>query len=141
MSAVYDEAGIRFQYPENWSIETTTDEEATVQVTVSSPDTAFWSLSVYPGLRDVRLLLEEVLQAMLAEYPEAEHEVADERIDQLPLVGYDIHFYCLDLTNTALARVFHHQKSTCLLLAQAEDQELAVAEPVFKAMTTSLLSD
>lgn len=139
MPSVYDEAGIRFQYPETWELEDADDEEARAQITVSSPDTAFWSLSVYPGLRDVRSLLNEVLQAMQSEYPELEHHQADEQINELPLVGYDINFCYLDLTNTALVRVFHHQDATCLLLCQAEDHELKTAGPVFRAMTQSLL--
>lgn len=141
MSGIYDEEGISFQYPENWQLGQTQDDETSVQVTVSSPNTAFWSLSVYPGERDVRLLLQEVLQAMQAEYPELEYEQADQWIDKQPLVGYDIQFLCFDLTSTALVRVFTHRGATCLVLAQAEDRELEVAEPVFQAMIVSLLAD
>lgn len=141
MSSVYENQGLRFQYPENWTIEESRDEDGALQLTVSSPNTAFWSLSVYPERRDVRLLLEEVLQAMQAEYPELEHEAADHWIEKTPLAGYDLNFYYLDLTNTAIVRVFQIKDSTCLLLAQAEDHELEVAEPVFQAMMSSLLSE
>lgn len=141
MSGVYAKSGIQFQYPENWTLEEAEDDEASTQLTVSSPNTAFWSLSVYPGLRDVRLLLEEVLQAMQAEYPELEYEQADQWIEKHPLVGYDINFYYLDLTNTAFVRVFQYHDATYLLLSQTEDHELEIAEPVFQAMMLSLLSD
>ncbi|MEM6329166.1 MAG: hypothetical protein AAF790_02840 [Planctomycetota bacterium] len=139
MSAIFDQAGVRFAYPENWTIESPPDDEAELQVTASSPATAFWSLSVYEGLRDTRALLEEVLQAMQAEYPALEHDPADEIVDGTPVAGYDLSFYCLDLTNTAWVRVFHRRRSTCLLLCQAEDQEFDDVEPVFEAMTACLM--
>lgn len=139
MSALYDQHGVRFAYPENWTVDDPPDDEADLQVTVSSPETAFWSLSVYPGLRDTRELLEEVLQAMQAEYPALEHDPANEVVDGAAVVGYDLSFYCLDLTNSAWVRVFHRDGATCLVLCQAEDREFAAAEPVFRAMTATLL--
>lgn len=139
MSAIFDQSGVRFAYPESWTIENPPDEEAEVQVTASSEGTAFWSLSVYPGLRDIRGLLGEVLQAMQAEYPALEHDPADEIVEGTSVVGYDLSFYCLDLTNSAWIRVFHRNQATYLLLAQAEDKEFEEVEPVFEAMTACLL--
>ncbi|MEM6797969.1 MAG: hypothetical protein AAF589_00515 [Planctomycetota bacterium] len=139
MSAIFDQSGVRFAYPESWTIESPPDDEADLQVTASSAETAFWSLSVYPGLRDIRELLEEVLQAMRAEYPALEHDPADEIVDGTPVVGYDLSFYCFDLTNSAWVRVFHRDQATCLLLCQAEDREFDEVEPVFEAMTACLL--
>lgn len=141
MPAAYESHGFSFQYPENWSVERGEDEESALQVTVLSPNTAFWSLTVYPGLRDVRVVLDEMLQAMQAEYPALEYDPADRRIGTTPLVGYDVNFYYLDLTNTALLRVFHYHDATCVVLAQCEDRELEIASKIFDAMTTSLLSD
>lgn len=141
MPKTYEGQGLSFQYPDNWELEQTQDDESSLQVTVSSPNTAFWSLSVYPGVRDVRGLLDEMLQAMQAEYPAAEHDAADSWIDKTPLVGYDVNFYYLDLTNTAQLRVFHHGESTCVVLAQCEDHELTAAAQIFAAMTTSLLTN
>ncbi|CAD7694841.1 unnamed protein product [Ostreobium quekettii] len=65
---------------------------------------------------------------MQAEYPALEHDPADRWIEKTPLVGYDVNFYYLDLTNTAQLRVFHHRDATCVILAQSEDRELDVAE-------------
>lgn len=140
MSGLFEEKGVRFQYPENWELEKADDDESQVQVTVNSPDTAFWSLSMYPGQRDVASLAEEVLTAMQAEYPQLENDPYREQIGTTPVIGYDLNFYYLDLTNTAIVRVFHHGESTCLVLAQAEDHEMPTAEPVFHAMLHSLLS-
>ena len=140
MTAIYENQGVRFAYPENWTVEDPPDEEADLQVTVASAETAFWSLSVYSGERDARSLLDEVLQAMQAEYPALEHDPADHVIADTQVVGYDLSFYCLDLTNSAWIRVFHRHDATYLLLCQAEDREFDAVEPVFEAMTASLLS-
>lgn len=139
MPETYDNQGVRFAYPDNWTVEDPPGEEAELQVTVSSPDTAFWSLNVYPGLRDIRELRQEVLQAMQAEYPQTEADEVEEIVDGTPVVGYDLGFYCFDLTNSAKVRVFHRQRSTCLVLCQSEDREYEQVEPVFDAMTACLL--
>lgn len=141
MPAVYDEHGIRFAFPENWSLDAPGESAGEMTVTVTSPGTAFWSLSVYPG--DVRPaeLLAEALAAMQAEYPALEFDDAEEEIEEQLLVGYDLNFFYLDLCNTATVRGFFRGGSTFLLLCQAEDHELAEAEPVFRAITASLLRD
>ena len=55
------------------------------------------------------------------------------------LVGYDLNFYCLDLTNTAQIRAFRRNEKIYLVLFQAEDREYEHIEPVFRAMTRSLV--
>lgn len=140
MPETYDRFGVRLQYPDNWLVEADEENEP-VQVTVNSPNTAFWSLSVFQEAPDRQALLDQALQAMQAEYPDLECEQAEETVADHKLVGYDIRFYCLDLTNTAQVRVFDRGGSTCLLLAQSEDRELKSVGPVFAAMTRSLLQD
>lgn len=145
MSAIFQQDGVRFAYPENWTLENPPDneaqsEEAQLQVTVSSPGAAFWSLTRYSGLRDLRELADQGLQAMQSEYPALESDPADEVYDGTPIVGYDMNFYCLDLTNSAQIRVFHQGASTLILLSQAEDREFEHVEAVFRAMTVSLFN-
>lgn len=141
MPSYYDQHGVRFAYPDNWTVEEPEDDEAELQVSVLSPDTAFWSLSIYPGLRDLRELAEQVLEAMKVEYAALEHDPADSVVEGSSVVGYDLSFYCFDLTNSAQIRVFHRQRSTCLVLCQAEDREYENLEAVFGAMTASLLQE
>ena len=155
MPAVYDKHGIYFLYPENWSVEEIDEfgEEETpdegpeerleehqcMQVIAYSPETAFWQLSHYPADTDLEGLFDEALAAMRREYPEMETEPAAEMINSQRLEGYDVHFFCLELTNTAWIRGYRTAESTFLLLCQAEDRELIQTGPVFRAMWTSLL--
>jgi hypothetical protein len=138
MPAVFDKLGIRFLYPENWTLETGPDLEEE-GVTVYSPDGGFWSLVVREGRPDPLKMADLALQALRAEYEQLDSEEVEETVEGQDLIGYDVNFYCLDLTNTGQIRVFRRADRTYLLLWQAEDRDLDRAEPVFYAMTRSLL--
>jgi hypothetical protein len=139
MPTVFDKMGIQFLYPENWTLDQQEAVEGENAVTVYSPEGAFWSVMLHPRVIDPRDLTFEVLSAMKKEFTDFEAEPSHETIEGIDLVGYDMNFYCLDLTNTALVRGFRTADATCIILYQAEDREFASIEPVFRAMTTSLL--
>jgi hypothetical protein len=82
-----------------------------------------------------------VVEELEKEYDDLESEAASERIGEIETIGYDINFYCLDLTNTAWVRAWTNDKNTCLLMCQAEDREFDTLAKVFRAMTLSLLAD
>jgi hypothetical protein len=140
MPAVYDKMDIRFLYPDNWTL----DEEEAVQgnrsVSVLSPGGAFWSIVLHPARVDPKELAVTALAALKAEYSEWEAEPASEVIGEHTISGYDMNFFYLDLTSTAVIRTFRTATATCLVLCQAEDGEYEKLAPVFRAITTSLLS-
>jgi hypothetical protein len=142
MPAVFDQLGICFEYPDNWSV----DQQALdlshtegEQVIVSSPETAFWQLSKYPPEADLEGLFDEALAALRSVYREMEVVPASDTLEDRLIAGYDVNFYCLDLTNTGLLRGFQTPSATYLLLCQAEDRELERVGPVFRAMLASVL--
>ncbi len=128
-------------YPDNWTLDEQEAVAGNRSVTVYSPGGAFWSVVVHDPSVDPRELAAEALSAIKAEYEGAEAEPASEEIASQALRGFDVNFFYLDLTNTALIRSFRTPTATCLVLCQAEDRELVTAGPVFRAMTTSLLSE
>jgi hypothetical protein len=141
MPAVFDRLGVRFQYPDNWTLDDSEASEEAPSVTVYSPDGgAFWSLVVHPGTVSIEDAAAAALDAMQNEYEQLDSEEVEDYVVGHPLVGYDLNFYCLDLTNTALIRSFADETNTYLILCEAEDREYAAVEPVFKAITHSLLS-
>ena len=138
MSAVYKNLGVEFAYPENWQI---TDEQAQDWprgVSLETPNGGFWWLQLHPPTNP-RDLAAEVLNTMRLEYAELEAEPVTELIGETEVVGFDMHFYCLDLLVTAQARSLQLGKFTLLILSQAEDREFERLEPVFHAMLVSLL--
>jgi hypothetical protein len=140
MTAVFDKLGIRFQYPENWTLETDAAGGGQQTVSVYSPEGAFWTVMRHPANTDLTELAQTALVAMQNEYDELDSEAVSEEIGDVELSGYDLNFYCLDLTNTAWIRVANTEAATFLLICQAEDREFEQVSPVFQAMMASLLA-
>jgi len=142
MPAVFDQLGIRFEYPDNWSVDQESLDPMTVdgeQVVVSSPNTAFWQLSKHPAGAELEGLFDEALSALRTVYQEMEVEPVQSRLEGRDIPGFDVNFYCLDFTNTSWLRGFQTSEATYILLCQAEDRELPTVGPVFLAMLASVL--
>ena len=139
MPSTFDKLGIRFQYPDNWTLDEHDALEGDNTVTVYSPGGGFWSVSLYAGRHDPDELARAVLATMRQEYNELDAESVRESVAGRELIGFDLNFYCLDLTNTALVRSFSTSAAAWLILCQADDREFDQMEPVFRAMTLSLL--
>lgn len=139
MPAVYDKMGIRFQYPENWTLDEKDALEGEESVTVYSPGGAFWSVVVHPRYRDPAELAKAALEAMQQEYEGLESQPVEETILGSDLVGYDLNFFYLDLTSTSLIRGVRARNATLLIFCQADDREFEQIDRVFQAMTISLL--
>lgn len=141
MFATYDRSGVSLAYPENWRLEEDSDEDARLNLTISSPETAFWSLIVYSEALDLDNVLDQTLAALREEYPEMEVADADQQVAGQTLRGKDASFFYLDLTSTIRLRACHRGASTYLILCQSEDREMKVAGAVFDAITQSLLAE
>jgi hypothetical protein len=138
MPAVFEQDGIRFLYPENWTLERTELEDGW-SVTVQSPDTAFFSVTYEIGEADMASPAESALNALQEEYPMCEFDSAVETLAGQPAVGYDVRFYSLDLTNTAWIRSFACEDGCVLVLCEVNDLELDRNGPVLKAICKSLV--
>jgi len=143
MPAVFSRSDLRFEYPENWSLDETEDdsgdESGCEQVMVLSPETAFWHLSKHAPDIELESLFDEALAALRSEYQDIEVEPAQERLEDHDLEGFDVHFICLDLTNTCRLRACRTPSATFLLICQAEDREFKRVAAVFQAMLASML--
>ncbi|MBM3992784.1 MAG: hypothetical protein FJ303_01300 [Planctomycetes bacterium] len=132
--------GIRFQYPTSWRL-TREEAESGWNVTVQSPSTAFFLLTLDTDMPQVEQVAETVLEALRSEYPGLEAETALESIAGQPALGHDIRFFSLDLTNTCRTRVLYSEAGTILLMCQANDLDLDDVEPVFRAICASVRVD
>jgi hypothetical protein len=141
MPAVFDKLGIRFTYPENWSLDETEALEGAATVTVYSPGGSFWAVSLHSAETPPTELVAAAVKALRETYSDLDVEETTEQAAGYDLVGADVNFYCLDLTNTALVRAFETKRFNGLILCQADDREFAEIEPVFQAMTLGLLKD
>lgn len=139
MPAVYDKLGIRFLYPDNWTLDEQEALEGNRSVSVYSPGGAFWSIVLHPKGTDPGDLAAMALATLKEEYADSEAEPVSEQVGGQSIRGYDLNFFYLDLTNTALIRGFRTATASCLILCQAEDREFEDLAAVFRAITTSLL--
>jgi hypothetical protein len=137
MPQLFQEAGIRFQYPDSWQL-TREEAESGWTVSVQSPDTAFFMLTFDEGMPDPDEVADTVLEALRADYPSLDAEDALQTLAGQPALGHNIRFFSLDLTNTACTRCFYSDTGTILVMWQANDLELDQVEPIFKAMCASL---
>jgi hypothetical protein len=137
MPAQFENGGIRFQYPENWSLEREDNDDGW-SVTVQSPQTAFMMLQVNGEMPTTEEMLAAALEALKSDYPDLE---AEEQVDTLagqPASGHDIRFTSLDLTNTCWTRSFYSSGGTVLVLCQCNDYEPDVNEKVLRAICASM---
>jgi hypothetical protein len=137
MVAEFDDAGIRFKYPENWWLERE-ENEAGWTITLQSPDTAFLMLCLREDMPGTGEMAEAALAALREDYADLD---ADDCVDSLagqPAVGHDIRFFKFDLTNTCWIRSFYSARGTVLVLCQCNDLELEKNEPVLRAICASL---
>jgi len=134
----FDRNGIVFDYPDNWTVETGGSENR-LDVTVSSPEGAFWSINCQPGDSDPEKLTEAAVAQMRQDYPTLDSEPAKDEVFGTSLYGADLNFYCLDLTNTATIRCLQTPDTCYVLFCQAEDRDWEKLHHVFKAMPASFV--
>ena len=137
MDEIYENHGVRFSYPANWEV-SEQGQPGELSITVSSPHTAFWTLSLFLEGPDPEGIMEAVLDAFREEYDELDiYEVKATLCDQEALAR-DIEFVCLELLNSAWARVIRTTDYTLLVLYQANDEELDEAGAIMEEITRSL---
>ena len=141
MPQKFEKSTITFQYPDNWTLDEEIGRSGHRSVTVSSPGGAFWSVAVLPRSADPKMIAEAVVEAMKEEYPDTEAYNAVETILDRELIGYDLNFSCMDLTNSARIRCVKMDKNNYTIFCQGEDRDFETVQLVFLAMTTSLIKE
>ncbi len=140
MPAVYQKLGVRFLYPENWQVQDEEQDDWPRTVTLQSEQTSFWSLYLYPPGHDARQAVTEVIGSIRELYDDLEVLPAKETIAEQEAKGVDIAFFYLDLLVEARIRCLKTPSGLVLWHFQAESREFDQMEPVFQAITTSLLT-
>ncbi|HJN07930.1 MAG: hypothetical protein QGG09_07800 [Pirellulaceae bacterium] len=138
MTAVFENARIRFLYPENWTI---TDDGNTdpPTVTVQSPNSGFWTLVMYSDDHEPDELTNQVVSAMDEEYEALESTPTTLDLGGVVVSGYEMYFSCLDLVVSAKTFALRHNDLTLLILWQGESRDFDELELVFRAITQGML--
>jgi hypothetical protein len=140
MSETYHSHGIRFDYPESWELSEQRDQgEATI--TVESPETSFWSLSLFFGGTTPEDVIDTAVSAIEEAYEEVDVYPSNARIGEHESIARDVEFVCFELINSAFLRAFQTDEFTALIYYQGTDHELADSRPILEAISASLRCD
>jgi len=137
MEEIYQGHGISFRYPTGWELTEQEDDEA-ISITVASPETSFWSISLFHDGPSPQEVLESAVEALREEYAEADIYPSMARIGKRPGVARDVDFVCFELINSAFLRSFQTERFTVLVLYQGFDGELEMTRALLEAISTSL---
>lgn len=134
----YDAHGVRFQYPETWTLDDESSDEK-VAVTVQSDGTAFWTLAVFVDAPKPERVIESVVAAYREDYPELDvYPLTTTPGPHGPVSSREIEFVCLELIATAKVEAYQIGDRTAMILFQCADAELETQRPILDAMTASL---
>jgi hypothetical protein len=137
MDRVFEGHGIRFEYPEDWILhEQSSPEEMTL--TVHSPDTSFWSLTLIFDRPDPQRVLDTVLETFREEYTEIDVYPSDVRMNDQPTFACELDFVCHELIGSAFLRAVTTPDFTLLVLYQGADLELDELQPLLEKISRSL---
>jgi hypothetical protein len=128
---------VRFRYPDDWELSEQQEGEQ-ISITVSSPQTAFWTLTLFPGRPDPEDIVAAALDAFHEEYTELDDYPSRVRVCKCPTVARDVDFVCLELLNSAGIRAFRARAFTVLVLFQLTEAEREEMAPILERITKSL---
>jgi hypothetical protein len=138
MVGIFDDYGVRFEYPGDWELDVS-DDGARTTVSLQAPDAPAFVMvaldSDRPGPAEVA---DEALEAMRAEYPELEAAPALETIDGHRAIGHDLEFFTLDMTGSCVIRSFRSEKRTVLIFAQWSALDDDTAEQKIRTLRATL---
>ena len=121
MTEVYDDRGIRFEYPGDWELEVTDDGPLTTVAVQAPGGLAFALVTVDDTCPAPAEVADQALEALREEYPVLDAIPALETINGHRAVGHDVEFISLDMTNSCTIRCFRTPRRTVLLFGQWSD--------------------
>ncbi len=137
MIATFDRNGIRFQYPENWTIDLEEGDEVWT-ATVQSQELAFILLSLRVDVEEPAMLADEALEAIKEEYKELDVENREGSVCGVPASGYEIQFLTVDTPITCQLRAVESPAGPLLIMSQFSEYDREKNEIVIDAILRSL---
>lgn len=143
MPAQFNEYGVQFSYPENWTLEQTPggDGELPADVTLQTPGGGFWSMQLLPSAVSPEECVDQVISELRGEYDDLELEVPTAGGDETLPHGREVRFFCLDLLVEARIWACRVPGHTLVGHYQAVQSEFEAIGPVFRAINASLFQE
>ena len=134
MPATFEAFGIKFLYPDNWTIADRAEDESDAGTTLDLPSGGFLTIEMEDEGLGNDEIIEEIAKTIRAEYDEVE-------IDDVVLPGavegeraVDMRFYYLDLIVVSRVVLINSEQGTLVVQAQDESRDFEKNEAVFAAI-------
>ena len=119
--SIYDDNGVRFEYPDGWEVEVTEEGSATTVALHATTGPAFTLVTLDESRPDPDMVADQALEVMREEYPGLDASPARETVGDHNAVGHDVEFFALDLVSSCSIRCFRTDRRTVLLFGQWSD--------------------
>ena len=117
----YTENGFYLRYPASWTLETAEESDGETINLQPPGDCGFFSLSRYPSAMAPEELAEAVLETIRTEYEDCDISPARESYGTHTLAGFDVDFFCMDLSCAVTIRTIQHSLHTYVIFTQRID--------------------
>lgn len=138
MPATFDSLGVKFLYPENWTVLDRPEDEDETGITLELPSGGFFSIEQIDPSSDHPSLIDEVAGTLRAEYNEIETELIELPGAGPDEIAADIRFYYLDLVVISRVVVIPNEETPLLIQFQAEIRDFDANEKVLEAILTQI---
>lgn len=135
---IYDDHGIRFEYPVLWEVEETADGDRASVTAQATEGLAYVLITTDTSRPAPAEMVAEAMRAMREEYPDVEVTPEVEPIDGHRAEGFDLEFFNLDLLNGCMIRAYRSAKRTILVFSQWADLEGEDAVEMIRGVMQSL---
>lgn len=136
MPGTFEDFGLRFLYPDNWTVAAREEDARCEGVTLDLPAGGFFSVTRYFDQSEPESLLSGIAEAMKIEYPEIETDAIAVSDDDDFFI--ESRFYYLDLLVISRSIAIESGDDIIVVQAQAESREFDASEQVFEAVMRSL---
>jgi len=136
MPGTFEDFGLRFLYPDNWTVQGRESDSRCEGVTLDLPAGGFFSVTRYFKHSAPEALLDEIAGAMKIEYPEIETDPIGVSDDDDFFI--ESRFYYLDLLVISRSVALEVEDDLVIVQMQAESREFDGNEKVFDAVIRSL---
>ncbi len=140
MPATFDSFGLKFLYPDNWSLLDRSESEGDQGVTLELPSGGFFSIERDGHGQSIEEIVEAIASSFENDYDEVERE--DLPVDSREQIerGVEFHFYYLDLLIISRLLILNRDGIRYLVQMQAESRDFDSNELVFEAILKQLLA-
>jgi hypothetical protein len=118
---VYEDHGVRFEYPSDWTVEITEEGPVTTVDLQHPGGIAFALVRTDESCPDPEEVSDQAFEAMREEYPGLDGSAVMETLSEHCATGHDLEFFSLDIASAASIRCFRTPRRTVLVFGQWSD--------------------